>query len=136
MCLRRCESSSLGRFAELFLMCLALSAADVPCKTAPFASFSGRTEKEGPSRPERGPIYEIVLVHFDKTICLFRHAEGRRSSPALSKLFDMPIRSERAGVIRPRQMPHRKGDALMDEFAPAQIVVRGQLADEFELVRF
>ena len=48
-----------------------LAAAEVPCETAPFASFAGRTEKEGPARPERGPIYEIVLVHFDKTISLF-----------------------------------------------------------------
>ena len=56
MCLRRCESSSLGRFAELFLTCLHLPAAEVPYKTAPFASFSGRTEKEGPARPERIPI--------------------------------------------------------------------------------
>ena len=71
MCLRRCESSSLGRFAELFLTCRNLSAADVPCKTAPFASFSGRTEKDGPARPERVPIYEIVLVHFDEMISLF-----------------------------------------------------------------
>ena len=58
------------RPAERVLTCLDLSAAEVPCKTAPFASFSGRAEKEGPARPERGPIYEIVLVHFDKTICL------------------------------------------------------------------
>ena len=60
-----------------------LSAAEVPCKTAPFASFSGRTEKEGPARPERVPIfsslvkairrasimekfYEMVLVYFTK----------------------------------------------------------------------
>jgi len=52
MCLRRCESSSLGRFAERVLTCLHLPAAEVPCETAPFASFSGRTEKEGPARPE------------------------------------------------------------------------------------
>ena len=32
------------------------AAAEVPCETAPFASFSGRTEKDGPARPERGPI--------------------------------------------------------------------------------
>ena len=72
MCLRRCESSSLGRFAERVGSWLHLAAAEVPCKTAPFASFSGRAEKEGPARPERGPIrtskasvtrkfYEIVL---------------------------------------------------------------------------
>ncbi|MCI6400718.1 MAG: hypothetical protein MR815_02620, partial [Oscillospiraceae bacterium] len=61
--------------AELFLTCLDLSAAEVPCKTAPFASFSGRTEKGGPARPERIPIYEIVLVHFDEMISLFRQAE-------------------------------------------------------------
>ena len=83
MCLRRCESSSLGRFAERVGSWLHFAAADVPCKTAPFASFSGRTEKEGPARPERGPIsssvvkaikkasvtqkfYEMVLTHFTK----------------------------------------------------------------------
>ena len=48
MCLRRCESSSLGRFAERVLTCLDLSAADVPCKTAPFTSFSGRGKRKGP----------------------------------------------------------------------------------------
>ena len=48
-----------------------LPAAAVPCKTSPFASFSGRKEKEGPARPEHVPIYEIVLVHFDATISLF-----------------------------------------------------------------
>ena len=64
---------------------LHLSAAEVPCKTAPFASFSGRTEKDGPARPERVPIssslvkaskkasvmkkfYEIVLMHFDEIL--------------------------------------------------------------------
>ena len=88
MCLKRREALSLGRFAERVLMCLDLAAADVPCNTAPFASFSGRTEKEGPARPERVPIllplsrqskkasvtqkfYEIVLVHFDEMIYLF-----------------------------------------------------------------
>ena len=30
-------------------------------QTAPFASFSGRTEKEGPARPERGPISSSVV---------------------------------------------------------------------------
>ena len=67
----------MGRFAEQLLTCLNLPAADVPCKTAPFASFSGRTEKEGPARPERVPIYGIGLVHFDKTISLFRQAGAR-----------------------------------------------------------
>ena len=79
------------RPAERVRSCLSFTAADVPCKTAPFASFSGRTEKEGPARPERVPIssslvqaikktsilqkfYEIVFVHFDVTISLFRHA--------------------------------------------------------------
>ena len=62
MCLKRREALSLGRFAELFLTCLNLSAAEVPCKTAPFASFSGRTEKEGPARPERVPISSSDLV--------------------------------------------------------------------------
>ena len=59
----------MGRFAERVSTCLYLSAADVPCKTAPFASFSGRTEKEGPARPERVPIYEIVL--YDETMSFF-----------------------------------------------------------------
>ena len=80
MCLRRCESSSLGRFAELLLTCLVLPAADVPCETVPFVSFSGRAEKEGPARPERVPIFlpcnqkgkhnaeilRMVLVYFTK----------------------------------------------------------------------
>ena len=61
MCLRRCESSSLGRFAERVLTCLDLSAAEVPCRTAPFASFSGRTEKGGPARPERIPIFSSIV---------------------------------------------------------------------------
>ena len=89
MCLKRREALRLGRFAERVSTCLNLSAAEVPCKTAPFASFSGRTEKEGPTRPKRIPIssflvkaikranvmqkfYEMVLVHFDETISLFR----------------------------------------------------------------
>ena len=71
MCLKPRERLSLGRFAERVSPWLYLPAADVPCKTAPFASFSGRTEKEGPARPERVPIYEIVLVHFDEMISLF-----------------------------------------------------------------
>jgi len=50
MCLKRHEALRLGRFAEQLFTCLNLSAADVPCKTTPFASFSGRTEKEGPAR--------------------------------------------------------------------------------------
>ena len=66
MCLRRCESSSLGRFAELFLTCLHLPAAEVPCKTAPFASFFGRTEKEGPARPERGSISSSLVKAIKK----------------------------------------------------------------------
>jgi len=81
------------RPAERIGSWLHLSAAEVPCKTAPFASFSGRTEKGGPARPERVPIllplsgqskkasvtqkfYEIVLVHFDETLSLFRQAEA------------------------------------------------------------
>jgi len=88
MCLKRREALSLGRFAEQVLTCLNLAAANVPCKTAPFASFSGRTEKGGPARPERVPISssllkaikrasvmekfnQIVLVYFDETISLF-----------------------------------------------------------------
>ena len=54
------------RPAELFLTCLDLSAAEVPCETAPFASFSGRTEKEGPARPERGPIFSSVVKAIKK----------------------------------------------------------------------
>ena len=61
MCLKRREALSLGRFAERVLTCLNLSAAEVPCKTAPFASFSGRTEKEGPARPERGSISSSLI---------------------------------------------------------------------------
>jgi len=49
------------RPAERVLTCLDLSAAEVPCKTAPFASFSGRTEKEGPARPERVPISSSLV---------------------------------------------------------------------------
>ena len=73
------------RPAERVRSWLNLSAAEVPCKTAPFASFSGRAEKEGPARPERVPIssslvkaskkasvmkkfYEIVLMHFDEIL--------------------------------------------------------------------
>jgi len=89
MCLKRREALSLGRFAERVSTCFNLSAADVPCRTAPFASFSGRTEKEGPARPERipmssslvkaskktsvtGKFYKIVLMHFGETISLFQ----------------------------------------------------------------
>ncbi len=53
MCLKRREALSLGRFAEQVSTCINLSAAEVPCKTAPFASVSGRTEKEVPARHER-----------------------------------------------------------------------------------
>ena len=60
MCLRRCESSSLGRFAERVGSWLHFAAAEVPCRTAPFASFSGRTEKGGPARPERVPISSSI----------------------------------------------------------------------------
>ncbi|MBS5874031.1 MAG: hypothetical protein KIC46_07950, partial [Clostridiales bacterium] len=66
MCLKRREALSLGRFAERVLTCLDLSAADVPCKTAPFASFSGRTEKDGPARPERVPISSSVVKAIKK----------------------------------------------------------------------
>ena len=70
------------RPAERVLTCLDLSAAEVPCKTAPFASFSGRTEKGGPARPERVPIYEIVL--YDETIFLFRQADLLTASGEVS----------------------------------------------------
>ncbi len=66
MCLKRREALSLGRFAERVSTCFNLSAAEVPCKTAPFASFSGRTEKEGPARPERGPISSSVVKAIKK----------------------------------------------------------------------
>ena len=66
MCLRRCESSRLGRFAELLFTWLHLAAAEVPYKTAPFASFSGRTEKDGPARPERGPISSSAVKAIKK----------------------------------------------------------------------
>ena len=74
------EGSPNGWFVAEFF-----TAAEVPCETAPFASFSGRTEKDGPARPERVPIssslvkaikkvsvmkkfYEIVLMHFDEIL--------------------------------------------------------------------
>ncbi|MCI6400295.1 MAG: hypothetical protein SPF51_01675, partial [Candidatus Fimivicinus sp.] len=66
MCLRRCESSSLGRFAERVGSWLHFAAADVPCKTAPFASFSGRAEKGGPARPERIPIFSSLIKVIEK----------------------------------------------------------------------
>ena len=68
MCLRRCESSSLGRFAERVGSWLHLAAAEVPCKTAPFASFSGRAEKEGPARPERVPTFSSLIMNCDAGI--------------------------------------------------------------------
>ena len=49
MGLRRCESSSLGRFAELFLTCLVLSAADVPYENGPFC-FLFRPSGKGRAR--------------------------------------------------------------------------------------
>ncbi len=65
MCLIRREALSLGRFAERVSTCFNLSAAEVPCRTAPFASFSGRTEKEGPTRPERIPISSSLIMNCD-----------------------------------------------------------------------
>ena len=79
MCLRRCESSSLGRFAERDGSWPYLSAAEVPCKTAPFASFSDRAEKGGPARPERGPISSSVV----KTI-----KKGKRNGKILRNCSD------------------------------------------------
>jgi len=67
MCLKRREALSLGRFAERVGSWLNLAAAEVSCKTAPFASFSGRTEKEGPARPERGPISSFLVKAIKKT---------------------------------------------------------------------
>ena len=66
MCLKPRERLSLGRFAERVGLWLHLPAADVPCKTAPFASFSGRTEKEGPARPERIPISSFLVKAIKK----------------------------------------------------------------------
>ena len=43
-----------------------LAAAEVPCKTAPFASFSGRAEKGGPARPERVPIFSFLIKVMEK----------------------------------------------------------------------
>ena len=40
-----------------------LPAAEVPCKTAPFASFSGRAEKEGPARPERVSTFSFLIMN-------------------------------------------------------------------------
>ena len=68
MCLKPRERLSLGRFAEQLSTCLYLSAAEVPCKTAPFASFSGRTEKEEPARPERGPIFSSLVRVIKKQV--------------------------------------------------------------------
>ena len=68
MCLKPRERLSLGRFAEQLSTCLYLPAAEVPCKTAPFASFSGRTEKEGPARPERGPIFSSLVRVIKKQV--------------------------------------------------------------------
>ena len=47
--------------AERVGLWLHFPAAEVPCKTAPFASFSGRAEKEGPARPERIPIFSSLI---------------------------------------------------------------------------
>ena len=116
MCLKPRERLSLGRFAERVSTCLDLSAAEVPCKTAPFASFSGRAEKEGPARPERVSISSSLVKAnkkgrrnaeilrngfcvFYETISLFRQAimpDARHPAPisynkhtaAFVKLFD------------------------------------------------
>ena len=60
------------RPAEQLSTWLHLAAAEVPCKTAPFASFSGRTEKEGPARPERVPIF-FSLVKAIKKASIIRN---------------------------------------------------------------
>ena len=54
------------RPAEQLSTWLYLPAAAVPCKTAPFASFSGRTEKGGPARPERIPIFSSLIKVMEK----------------------------------------------------------------------
>ena len=51
------------RPAERVLTCLDLPAAKVPCETAPFASFSGRAEKEGPARPERISTFSFLIMN-------------------------------------------------------------------------
>ena len=79
MCLKPRERLSLGRFAEQVRSWLHFAAAEVPCKTAPFASFSGRAEKEGPARPERGPISSSVV----KTI-----KKGKRNGKILRNCSD------------------------------------------------
>ena len=77
MCLKRREALSLGRFAEQVGSLLHLAAAEVLCKTAPSASFSGRTEKEGPARPERVPIL----------LPLFRAIKKASVTQSFMKLF-------------------------------------------------
>ena len=74
MCLKPRERLSLERFAERVGSWLHLAVAEVPCKTAPFASFSGRTEKEGPARPERVPISSSLVKAIKK---------GRRNAEML-----------------------------------------------------
>ena len=59
------------RPAEQLLTCPHLPAAEVPCKTAPFASFSGRTEKEGPARPERVAISSSLVRAIKKAIVIY-----------------------------------------------------------------
>jgi len=86
MCLKRREALSLGRFAERVLTCLKLSAADVPCKTAPFASFSGRTEKGGPARTERGPILLPLLSESVKPKDIAQLPQG---GLAFAKILDI-----------------------------------------------
>ena len=55
------------RPAEQLSTWLHLAAAEVPCRTAPFASFSGRTEKDGPARPERGLMSSSVVKAIRKS---------------------------------------------------------------------
>uniref|UniRef100_UPI003FEF3921 hypothetical protein n=1 Tax=Candidatus Fimivicinus sp. TaxID=3056640 RepID=UPI003FEF3921 len=38
-----------------------------------FASFSGRTEKEGPARPERGPIFSSLVTAIRKASIIYRN---------------------------------------------------------------
>ena len=85
MCLKPRERLSLGRFAEQVSTWLHFAAAEVPCKTAPFASFSGRTEKGGPARPEHVPTFSFLIMN-----C----AAGIANATSFS-LLDVELQKER-----------------------------------------
>ena len=111
------------RPAEQLSTWLHFAAADVPCKTAPFASFSGRTEKEGPARPARGPISSSVVKASKK---------GRGNAEILRNCFFERSQSEcfrcAAGIAdatsfslldakRMKQEKHAWGSVPHDPFA-------------------